>query len=49
MKINVSNFSLGTILLRMEENERLHPITLYSKKISIAQINYKIYENNLLL
>jgi hypothetical protein len=43
LQTNASNFTLGAILL-----QNSHPIAYFSKKIINAEINYEIYDKELL-
>jgi len=39
---------LGTVLSQKDEGNRLHPITFHSQKFQAVEINYKIYDRELL-
>jgi len=40
--IDASDFALRVVLSQMGEGKNLHPVAFYSRKFSIAKINYKI-------
>jgi len=48
MEIDASDFALEVVLSQSEENRKLHPIAFYSKKFNVAEINYEIYDKELL-
>jgi len=48
MEIDASNFVVKAILLQSSTNEKLHLVAFHSKKFSIAEINYKIHNKELL-
>jgi hypothetical protein len=48
LEIDISNFALDVILSQPGENNLLHPISLCSCKFSFAEINYEIYDKELL-
>ena len=48
MEIDASNFSLGAVLLELEDGEKLHPVSFHFWKFSIAEINYEIHDKELL-
>jgi hypothetical protein len=48
LEANVSDFALGSVLSQYGKNRQLHPIAYRSRKFSAADINYEIYDNELL-
>jgi len=48
IEADASDFALGTLLLQLGASEKLHPVAFHLKKFSTAEINYKIYEKELL-
>ena len=49
METNASNYVTSGVLLQYSEDELLHPIAFFSKKIVLAECNYKIYNKELLV
>jgi len=48
METDALDFALGgIILLQMGEEKKLHLITFYLRKNSVAEINYDIYDKEL--
>jgi hypothetical protein len=43
-----SDFALGAVLSQIQEDGKLHPIAFYSRKFTAAEINYEIYDKELL-
>jgi hypothetical protein len=43
-----SDFALGAVLSQVKDDGALHPIAFYSRKFSAAEINYQIYDKELL-
>ena len=48
LKSNPSDFTLGAILSQHDEDGCLYPITLYLQKFIAIEINYEIYNKELL-
>jgi hypothetical protein len=48
VETNVSDFVLGAILSQFGINGLLHPVAFYSRKLTSAEINYHVYDNELL-
>jgi hypothetical protein len=48
METDASDFALGALLSQEREGRRLHPISFYSRKFSVVEINYEIYDKELL-
>ena len=44
LESDASDFALGAVLSQMGVDEKLHPITFYSRKFSVAEINYEIHD-----
>ena len=45
---NASDFALSSVLFQYDKDGRLHSIVYHSLKFSTAEINYKIYDKELL-
>ena len=48
VETDASDFALGAVLSQYGEDKLLHPIAFYSRKFSAAEINYDIYDKELL-
>ena len=48
LKADASDFALGASISQPDDNGILHPVTYYSRKLSRAEVNYKIYDKELL-
>jgi hypothetical protein len=48
VKIDTSDFALGTTLSQTAEDKKLHPNAFHSRKFSPAEINYEIHNKELL-
>jgi hypothetical protein len=48
VETNASDFALGGILSQTAKDKKLPPNTFHSRKFSLAEINYKIYDKELL-
>ena len=48
LEADASDFALGCILSQPSANGDLHPICFYSKKFTPAELNYPIYDKELL-
>jgi hypothetical protein len=48
VKTEVSNFALGTILSQCGIDGLLHAVAFYSRKLTSAEINYQVYDKELL-
>jgi hypothetical protein len=48
METNASDFALGAVLSQEGDGRRLHLVAFYSRKFSMAEINYKIHDKELL-
>jgi hypothetical protein len=48
LETDASDFALGSILFQYGEDGRLHPIAYRSCKFSVAKINFKIHDKELL-
>jgi hypothetical protein len=47
METDASDYALGACLLQ-RHNEGLHPVAFYSRKLTSAELNYQIYDKELL-
>ena len=43
-----SDFAMGAVLSQLQDDGKLHPIAFYSRKFTAAEINYEIYDKELL-
>jgi hypothetical protein len=48
VETDVSNFALGAILSQFGIDGLLHPVAFYSQKLTSAEINYQVYDKELL-
>ena len=48
MDADASDFALGCILSQTNPDGELHPVCYYSRKFSPAELNYPIYDKELL-
>jgi len=48
LECDASEFALGAILSQIGDDNKLHPISFYSRKFSPAEINYEVYDKELL-
>ena len=48
LEIDASDFALGAVLSQMDEDKELHQVAFYSQKFSTIEINYEIYDKELL-
>ena len=48
METDASDFALGAVLSQYQEDGLLHPVAYYSRKFSSAEINYDVYDKELL-
>jgi hypothetical protein len=48
VETNVSDFALGAILSQFGIDGLLHPIAFYSRKLTSVEINYQVYDKELL-
>ena len=49
MEADASDFALGCNLSQLSADDHLHPLCFYSKKITPAELNYPIYDKELLV
>jgi len=49
MEIDASDFALEAILSQPRENRKLHLVAFHSKKFNAVEINYEIYDKELLV
>ena len=43
VKVDASNYAMGTVLMQRDEKNILHPVAFFSKSMNEAQRNYDIY------
>ena len=48
METDASDYALGGVVSQYDENGLLHPIAFYSRKLLPAEMNYQIYDKELL-
>ena len=48
METDASDFAIGSILSQHDDKGTLHPIAYYSRKLKPAEINYEIYDKEML-
>ena len=48
METDASDFALGAVLSQYQDDGLLHPVAYYSRKFSAAEINYDVYDKELL-
>ena len=48
VKTNLSDYVNANVLLQIDDNGVLHPIAYFSRKMTLAKYNYKIYDKELL-
>ena len=48
LKTNVFNRVIGAVISQSGTNRRLHPVAVYSRKLSAPELNYKIHNKKLL-
>jgi len=48
VETNASDFALGAIISQFGIDGLLHPIAFYSQKLTSAEINYQVYDKELL-
>jgi hypothetical protein len=48
METDASDFALGSVLNQYDDNNVLHPIAYYSRKFNEQELNYEIYDKEML-
>jgi transposase InsO family protein len=48
IETDASDFALGAVCSQYDENDILHPIAYYSRKLLSSEVNYQIYDKELL-
>lgn len=48
LETDASNFALGAILSQRTDDGKLHPVAFYARSLSKAEVNYEIYDKELL-
>ena len=46
--MDASTHALGAVVSQLDSEEKMHPITFYSRKFTPAELNYDIYEKEML-
>ena len=49
METDASDYALAAILFIMTKENKIHPITFYSRTFSALELNYDIYDKELLM
>ena len=49
IEIDVNKIVLGLILSQLDEKKRLYPVIFYSRKFIASELNYDIYNKELLV
>jgi len=48
LETDLSDFALGEVVLQKQKDGKLHPITFHLRKLIPVEINYEIYNKELL-
>lgn len=48
LETDASDYALGGVLLQKGDDNKLHPIAYYSKKMTLPEVNYPVYDKELL-
>jgi hypothetical protein len=48
LKINISDYAIGACIMQLKKKKKLYPFAFYSRKILLAELNYDIYDKELL-
>jgi hypothetical protein len=48
VETDASDFALGAILSQLDDDGTLHPVAYYSRKFSASEINYPVYDKELI-
>ena len=48
IETDASNFAIGAILSQRDDRGKLHPVAFHSRRFQLAEINYEIYDKELL-
>src|SRR5882672_6472984 len=48
LETDASDFAIGAIISQPDSEDKLHPIAFYSYKLQPAEINYEIYDKEIL-
>ena len=48
LETDASNFAIGAVLLQLQQDNILHPVAFYSRKMIPAETNYPIYDKEML-
>jgi len=49
LKTDLSDHALENVLLQYDENDVLHSVAYFSQKLNAAELNYEIYDKELLM
>ena len=49
VEIDTNKIVLNAILSQLDKKDRLYPITFYFRKFTISELNYNIYDKELLV
>jgi hypothetical protein len=48
VETDASDYAIGAYFMQIGKDGKLHPVTFYSKKMSLAEMNYDIYDKEFL-
>jgi len=48
VKVDASNYAIGTVLMQRDNKKILHPVAYFSKTMNDVQRNYNVYNHELL-
>jgi transposase InsO family protein len=48
IEVDASDYALGGVCSQYDDDDRLHPVAFYSRKLLPAEMNYQIYDKELL-
>ena len=49
IEIDTSKIALNAILSQLDKKDRLYPVIFYSRKFTTLELNYNIYDKELLI
>ena len=47
LETNTSDLAKGVVLSQLEPDKKWHPLAFYSKKFTLAEINYDIHDKEM--
>jgi hypothetical protein len=48
LKTDVSDYAIGAYIMQPKKKKKLHPFAFYFKKMLLVELNYDIYDKELL-